>query len=266
MLTMNHICKTFYPNSPDRRIILKDFSLSLEKGEFISVIGSNGAGKSTLFNLIAGSILPDSGKIILDHQDITFLSEHKRAVWIGRIFQDPSKGTAPNLTVEENLSIAYMRSKKSHLLRGITKKAKAFLRERISFLDMGLENRMNTKIGLLSGGQRQAVTLTMATLVKPKLLLLDEHTAALDPITAEKITELTQSIVSSEHITTMMITHNLTTAIKTGSRLLMMDEGKIAVDIKGEEHSKLTVSNLLERFSQNTKKNLNSDRMLLQYD
>lgn len=265
MLDIKKVNKTFYPNTPDQRTILESFSLHLDPSEFITVIGSNGAGKSTLFNLIAGSLLPDSGKIILNDQDITFLSEHKRAVMIGRIFQDPSKGTAPNLTVEENLAIAYMRSTNRHLLSGISKKDKAFLQERLSHLGMGLENRMDTKIGLLSGGQRQAVTLTMATLVKPKILLLDEHTAALDPVTAEKIMALTRSIVEDEQITTMMITHNLNSAIQTGTRILMMDEGKIAVDIQGKEHEHLTVPDLLERFSHHTHKNLNNDRMLLQH-
>lgn len=265
MLNISHINKTFYPNTPDQRTVFNDFSLNLKPGEFISVIGSNGAGKSTLFNLIAGSLYPDSGKILLNNQNITFLSEHKRAVMIGRIFQDPSKGTAPNLTVEENLSIAFMRSKKHHLLAGVSKKDKSFLRDKIACLDMGLEDRMHTKIGLLSGGQRQAVTLAMATLVKPELLLLDEHTAALDPVTAEKIMNLTRSIVENGEITTMMITHNLNSAIQTGTRILMMDEGKIAVDIQGEEHNNITVPKLLERFSKYTKKDLDSDRMLLQH-
>lgn len=263
MLEITRLSKTFYAGMPDERKVIRDFSLSLSDGEFVTLIGGNGAGKSTLFNLIAGTLLPDGGKILLDGQNITFLPEHRRASMIGRIFQDPSKGTAPNLTVEENLSIAYMRSTKRHLLGGVTKKDKAFLRERLSHLGLGLEDRMQVKIGLLSGGQRQAVTLCMATLVKPRLLLLDEHTAALDPVSADKIMALTRSIVGEGQITTLMITHNMTSAIQTGTRLLMMDEGTLAVDIGGQEKENLSVSDLLARFSDARHKTFDSDRTLL---
>jgi putative ABC transport system ATP-binding protein len=249
MLNIISINKIFNKNTPDENKVLNDFSLKLEDGEFVTVIGGNGAGKSTLFNIISGAFYPDSGKIILDGQDITFIKEHKKAEFTGRIFQDPLKGTAPNLTVEENLSMAYMRSTKKHMLTWLSKKERNELKERISHLGLGLENRMNTKIGLLSGGQRQAVTLIMATLVKPKLLLLDEHTAALDPVSAERVLDLTKSIVASQKITTLMITHNISSALQLGTRTIMLDRGRVAVDISGNERENMSVETLLEKFS-----------------
>lgn len=249
MLKINSVYKTFNKNSLDEHVALNSVNLHIPEGEFVTIIGGNGAGKSTLFNAISGSMLCDSGEIILNNEDITYMAEHKRAFLIGRIFQDPMKGTAPNLTVGENLIIAYMRSTKRNIMGVPSKKEKDYIREHLSSLNLGLENRMNTKIGLLSGGQRQAVTLVMATLVKPKLLLLDEHTAALDPASAKSVTELTKKIVSENNITTMMITHNISSALEMGSRTIMMDSGSIVMDLKGEERIKATVQTLLSKFS-----------------
>ena len=249
MLRINSINKTFNKNSLDEQAALNNVNLHVTDGEFVTIIGGNGAGKSTLFNAISGSMLCDSGEIILGDTDITYIPEHQRASFIGRIFQDPMKGTAPNMTVGENLIIAYMRSINRNILGVPSKKEKNYIRERLSSLNLGLENRMGTKIGLLSGGQRQAVTLVMATLVKPKLLLLDEHTAALDPASAKTVTELTKKIVAENNITTLMITHNISSALDLGTRTIMMDSGSIMMDLKGEERKKATVQSLLSKFS-----------------
>lgn len=230
MLKLNNIYKKFNKNMADEKKIFEDFNLHIKKGEFVVIIGGNGAGKSTLMNLISGSILPDSGEIFIDSQNVTYLQEHQRAKFIGRVFQDPLKGSAPNLTIEENLSLALLRDKKRGLLFGISQNNREFFKNELKKLDLGIENRLESKMGVLSGGQRQAVTLLMACLVKPKILLLDEHTAALDPKSSVKILELTEKIISEHHITALMITHNLNNAKKFGSRVIMMENGKIKLD------------------------------------
>ena len=263
MLKLSGIYKEFGVGTPDRHTVFDNFSLDLSKGDFVTVIGSNGAGKSTLFNLISGTFLQDLGSIVLDGENISYTPEHKRANLIGRIFQDPQAGTAPNLTVEENLSIAYLRSTKRNILKWVSRKDKAYLREKIAALGMGLEDRMNTRIGLLSGGQRQAVTLVMSTLVTPKLLLLDEHTAALDPVTADKVMALTNKVVRENNITTMMITHNITSALQTGNRTLMMDSGHIVLDLHDPERRELTVRDVLDEFARVRGATFDNDRTLL---
>ena len=263
MLTVKHLKKTFNRGTVNEKIAMDDISFELDRGDFVTIIGSNGAGKSTLFNLISGCFLSDEGQIILDDQDITFMKEHKRAKHIGRLFQDPLKGTAPSMTIEENLALCYMRSHNKALSIGVSKKEKDLFRERLAELDLGLENRMKTKMGLLSGGQRQAVTLLMSTLVAPKLLLLDEHTAALDPATADKVLKITKKIVEENQITTMMITHNIQSALDLGNRTMMMDAGNVILDIKGAERSQMTVPDLLELFKKQSHKVLDNDRMLL---
>ncbi len=263
MLKINSVSKLFNKNTPDEHKGLDNLNLNVTDGEFVTIIGGNGAGKSTLFNVVSGSMLCDSGNIQLDGKDITYMPEHKRAAFIGRIFQDPMKGTAPNMTVGENLIIAYMRSTKKHIMKVPTKKDKSIIREKLSELGLGLEDRMNTKIGLLSGGQRQAITLIMATLVKPKLLLLDEHTAALDPVSAKSVIDLTKSIVSDNKITTLMITHNISSALALGSRTVMMDSGSIAVDITGDERNSMTVNDLVKKFNKVKNKEFDDDNVLL---
>lgn len=263
MLIINSANKYFNKNTPDEHKALDNLNLTVEDGEFVTVIGGNGAGKSTLFNLISGTMFCDSGLVELDGENITYMPEHKRAAYIGRIFQDPMKGTAPHLTVGENLLIAYMRSTKKNLFKSPTKQDKKYIKERLANLNLGLEDRMNTKIGLLSGGQRQAITLIMATLVKPKLLLLDEHTAALDPLSAKSVLDLTNSIVSENKITTLMITHNITSALQFGTRTIMMDTGSIAVDIKGDERKNLSVQDVLNKFNKVKNKEFDDDNVLL---
>ena len=248
MLELVNIKKTFNPGTVNEKRALNGISLSVDKGDFITIIGSNGAGKSTLFNAICGSFLIDEGKILLDGKDITKMPDYKRAFDIGRLFQDPMKGTAPNMTIEENMSLAYCRKAQKSFF-AVNKRDTEYFRELLSQLDLGLEDRMKTKIGLLSGGQRQALTLLMASLKRPKLLLLDEHTAALDPTTAAKVLELSDKIVEENGLTAMMITHNMTDAIRHGNRLIMMNEGRIILDIAGEEKKKLTKRDLLERFA-----------------
>ena len=260
MLKLSHISKTFNPGTVNEKTAIPDLSLELERGDFVTIIGANGAGKSTLFNAICGSFLTDSGSIILDGEDITFQPEHKRAKRIGRLFQDPMRGTAPGMTIEENLALAAGRG---GWFVHITKADRDLFRDRLAQLDMGLEDRLRQPVGLLSGGQRQALTLVMATIVPPKLLLLDEHTAALDPGTAEKVLELTRRVVSEEKLTCMMITHNIQSALELGNRTFMMDSGRIILDVGGAERSGLTVNDLLARFRAGVGKALDNDRMLL---
>ena len=264
MLEVSHISKTFNAGTVNEKRALSDLSLRLADGEFATIVGSNGAGKSTLFNAIAGVFYVDSGTITLDGRDITFLPSHKRSRRIGHLFQDPLKGTAPHMTIEENLAVAYLRSPEKHKpFRRVTRRDRDFFRDALAQLDMGLEDRMNTPVGLLSGGQRQALTLMMATLNVPKLLLLDEHTAALDPATAEKVLLLTKKIVKENHLTCLMITHNMHDALTLGNRTLMMDHGHIVLDVSGEERTHTTVDGLLDRFAENVGHALDNDRILL---
>ncbi len=264
MLNIKDISKTFNPGTVNEKTALSHLSLHLEPGDFASIIGSNGAGKSTLLNAVAGSFYVDSGSIALDGRDITFLPDHRRSVVIGRLFQDPLRGTAPSMTIEENLALAYLRSSEGTApFSRIRKKDKEFFAEKLKLLGMGLEDRMRQPVGLLSGGQRQALTLLMATLVTPKLLLLDEHTAALDPGTAEKVLELTRTIVAENRITCLMVTHNMKQALELGSRTLMMAEGSIVLDVSGGERAGMTVDDLLRRFKAGTGKDLDNDRILL---
>ena len=248
MLEIINATKVFSPDTPNEYKALNGLNLKLEKGDFVTIIGSNGAGKSTLFNAICGNFWLDKGHIILDGKDISYDSEHKRARVIGRIFQDPMKGIAPHLTIEENLALAYSRSKKHPLGKAVTKKESEMFRQALSDFDMGLEDRMDTKVGLLSGGQRQVVTLLMATIVSPKLLLLDEHTAALDPATAIKVMDITKKIVNENKLTTLMITHNLQSALQSGNRTIMLDSGKVVSDMDAQERSKMSVEELISKY------------------
>ena len=265
MLDITAISKTFHPGTPNARQALRQLSLHLEDGEFATIVGSNGAGKSTLFGAIAGSFYTDEGRILLDGTDLTFQPEHQRSRVIGRLFQDPMRGTAPHMTIEENLALAYLRTAKNQnaFFSRTSKAEKQFFRDRLALLDMGLEDRMKQPVGLLSGGQRQALTLLMATMVPPKLLLLDEHTAALDPATADKVLELTRRIVAEHRITCLMVTHNMAQALSLGSRTLMMAEGSIVLDVSGTEREGLTVNDLLERFRSGAGHALDNDRILL---
>ena len=265
MLKLSGVSKTFNPGTVNEKKALTDVDLRLERGDFITMVGSNGAGKSTLFNAISGVFFADAGSIVLDGEDITFQPEYRRSREIGRLFQDPMKGTAPHMTIEENLALAYLRAVKHQraFFSRVNKEDKAFFREQLSLLGMGLEDRMRQPVGLLSGGQRQALTLLMATLVPPKLLLLDEHTSALDPGTAEKVLALTKDIVARQNITCLMVTHNMKNALELGNRTLMMDAGRIVLDIGGEERKGLTVEDLLSRFRAGAGKDLDNDRILL---
>ena len=260
MLTLNQITKTFAKGTVNEKTALAGIDLHLNKGDFVTILGSNGAGKSTLFGAIAGTFLPDSGSVILDGQDITHLPDFKRSKFIGRMFQDPLKGTAPNMTIEENLALAYMRAS-SHTspFSMISKADRKEFQERLAQLDLGLEDRMNHPVGLLSGGQRQALTLLMATLVTPKLLLLDEHTAALDPGTAEKVLDLTKTIVRDNGITCLMITHNVSSALQLGNRTIMMKDGRIVLELEGEKRANITTDQLLQAFYQ---QGMDNDRIL----
>ena len=263
MLDVQRISKTFHPNTANEKRAVTDLSLHLDKGDFVTVIGSNGAGKSTLFNAVAGSFYVDEGRILLGGRDITFLPEHKRSRVIGRLFQDPLRGTAPHMTIEENLALAYLRAAHGDPFSRITAKDRALFREQLALLDMGLEERMDQPVGLLSGGQRQALTLLMATMVPPELLLLDEHTAALDPGTAEKVLELTRRTVAEHQITCLMVTHNMAQALTLGNRTLMMADGRIVLDVAGAERAGMTVDDLVARFRAGTGRALDNDRMLL---
>lgn len=260
MLKLNNISKTFNPGTVNEKTALSGLTLDVHDGDFITIIGANGAGKSTLFNAIAGSFYTDSGSIELDGRDITFMPEHKRARMIGRLFQDPMRGSAPGMSVEENLAMA---AKSGGWFSHITKADRAMFREKLALLDMGLEDRLTQPVGLLSGGQRQALTLLMATLITPKLLLLDEHTAALDPGTAEKVLELTKNIVAEEKITCLMITHNMNQALELGNRTLMMANGNIVLDVGGAERASMTVEDLIARFKTGAGHALDNDRILL---
>lgn len=263
MVILEHIQKIFYRNTPNENRVLNDLSLEVRDGDFITIIGSNGAGKSTLLNIIAGVYFPDSGKIYLDGKDITNLPEFKRAAFIGRVFQDPMLGTAPSMTIEENLSIAYARPNNMVLRRGLDIQRRNIFKEYLKNINLGLENRLSTKVRLLSGGQRQVLTLIMATIKKPKLLLLDEHTAALDPKTALLVNSLTEEIVQKNKLTTIMVTHNLEHAIKMGNRLIMMHSGQIVLDISGEEKASMTIPRLLSKFEQVQGEKFAEDRIML---
>lgn len=260
MLTLDHVSKTFNSGTTDEKKALVDLSIHLDRGDFVTIIGANGAGKSTLFNAISGSFLTDSGSIILDGKDVTFVKEHIRAKTIGRLFQDPMRGSAPGMTIEENLALA---AAQGGWLSHVSKAEKQAFRDRLALLGMGLEDRMRQPVGLLSGGQRQALTLMMATMIPPKLLLLDEHTAALDPGTADKVLNLTKQIVAENNLTCLMITHNMSSALELGNRTFMMDAGKIVLDLHEDERLGLTVDDLLRQFKVGTGKALDNDRMLL---
>ena len=263
MLEIKNVHKTFNPGTINEKKALKGIDITLNEGDFVTVIGGNGAGKSTMLNMIAGVYPVDCGNIIIDGDDVTKLPEHKRAKYIGRVFQDPMTGTAADMQIIENLALASRRGKVRSLAPGTKKKEKEEYRELLASLDLGLEDRLTSKVGLLSGGQRQAITLLMATLKKPKVLLLDEHTAALDPKTANKVLELTQEIVAEHNLTTIMITHNMKDAIAIGNRLVMMNDGKIIFDVQGEEKKALTTADLLDKFKTTSGEELDNDRMLL---
>lgn len=265
MLILKNISKTFNLGTVNEKCALKDVNLTLKKGDFATIVGSNGAGKSTLFNAITGAFSIDRGFIVLDGEDITYQKEHVRSKVIGHLFQDPLKGTAPHMTIEENMALAYLRAKTaSHAyFSRINNGDKTKFREQLSLLGMGLEDRMKQPVGMLSGGQRQALTLLMATMVTPKILLLDEHTAALDPATAEKVLTLTKQIVADRKITCLMVTHNMQQALAVGNRTLMMDSGNIILDVEGEMRDSMTVDNLLEQFALQAGKKLDNDRILL---
>lgn len=264
MLEIKNVSKVFAKDTVNEHTALSNINLALNDGEFVTIVGSNGAGKSTLFNMICGTYMQDKGNIILDDKDISFMPEHKRAKLIGRVFQDPMKGTAPNMTIEENLALAYSRADSGFFSQAVGKKKREFFRDAVSRFNMGLEDRMKTKIGLLSGGQRQVVTLLMCTIVTPKLLLLDEHTAALDPLTASRVMEITNQIVKENNITTMMITHNMSQALTTGTRTIMMDSGEIIIDLDTDARKEMEVSDLLKLYREKEKKDFDNDRILLQ--
>ena len=263
MLTINGVYKKFNAGTINEKQALTNVSLTLEEGDFVTLIGGNGAGKSTLLNCVAGVHAIDQGSIFIDEINVTKLSEHKRAGVIGRVFQDPMMGTAANMGIEENLALAFRRGRSRGLRWGISHKERVKYKELLSHLGLGLENRLSSKVGLLSGGQRQALTLLMATLIRPKILLLDEHTAALDPKTAEKVLHLTDQYIKEGNLTTLMVTHNMLNAIQYGNRLIMMHEGRIILDIKGEEKQKLTVEDLMRRFGEASGEKFANDRALL---
>ncbi len=263
MLKLENIVKIFNVGTINEKKALQGLSITIEDGDFITVIGGNGAGKSTMLNLIAGVFPPEEGRIYLGEKDVTALPEYKRAKFLGRVFQDPMMGTAANMQIQENLALAYRRGKLRGLGNAVSKKEKAMFKEKLAILGLGLEDRMTTKVGLLSGGQRQALTLLMATLRRPELLLLDEHTAALDPKTAEKVLKVTEELTSRDNLTTLMVTHNMKDAIRLGNRLIMMHSGRIIYDVRGEEKSKLIVADLLKKFDEVSDGDFANDRMLL---
>ena len=263
MLDIVNVEKTFNPGTINEKKAMNGINLHLDEGDFVTVIGGNGAGKSTMLNMVAGVYPVDCGSIVIDGVDVTRLPEYKRAKYLGRVFQDPMTGTAADMQIEENLALAARRGKKRTLRAGITAKERAEYKELLKILDLGLENRLTAKVGLLSGGQRQALTLLMATLKKPKLLLLDEHTAALDPKTAKKVLDITEEIVRKDNLATIMITHNMADAIRVGNRLIMMHEGQIVVDVKGEEKKNLTIEQLLQLFEKSSGSKMTSDKVML---
>lgn len=263
MLNLNHVSITFNEGTLDEKKALKNINLTLKKGEFLTVIGGNGAGKSTLMNIISGNLVPDVGHISIDGQEVGNLREFERSQYIGRVFQDPMAGTAPDMTIEENLAIAYSRNKKRGLRLGVNKQRRELFQDFLKTLNLGLENRLNARVGLLSGGERQALSLLMATFTEPKILLLDEHTAALDPARAELIIELTADIVKRFELTTLMVTHNMQQAVDMGNRLIMMDAGQIIFDVDGEEKRQLTIPHLMEEFQKIRGRQLSTDQTVL---
>ena len=263
MLEIRNVSKVFNPGTVNEKKALKDINLKLNPGDFVTVIGGNGAGKSTMLNMVAGVYPVDSGQILIDGVDVTRLHEYKRAKYLGRVFQDPMTGTAATMQIDENLALAARRGQARTLKIGISAKERAGYKELLKMLDLGLEERLTSKVGLLSGGQRQALTLLMATLKQPKVLLLDEHTAALDPKTAKKVLDITEEIVAKNQLTTLMITHNMADALRVGNRLIMMNGGRIIFDVAGDEKKKLTTADLLEKFKISAGEELNNDRMLL---
>ncbi|MFF2484064.1 ABC transporter ATP-binding protein [Paenibacillus sp. NPDC058071] len=263
MLEIKQVSKLFNPGTLDEKTALVNIELSMKPGDFITVIGSNGAGKSTLMNIISGVMKPDIGEVQIDGQNISHLSEYGRSKWIGRVFQDPMAGTAPHMSIEENLAMAYMRGKTRGFALSVNSKRRTLFREQLSKLGIGLENRLTAKVGLLSGGERQALSLLMATFTKPQILLLDEHTAALDPARAELITTLTESLVREMNLTTLMVTHNMDQAIRLGNRLIMMDKGRIILQVNEERKKDLTVEQLLGEFEQISGKKMADDRVVL---
>lgn len=264
MLKIENVYKTFNKGTINEKVALKGLNLEMEEGDFITVIGGNGAGKSTMLNMVAGVYPVDEGSIIIDGKDVTGEPDFKRAKYLGRVFQDPMLGTAADMELQENLALAYRRGKRFGLKWGLSAKEKVIYRDKLATLGLGLEDRLSTKVGLLSGGQRQAVTLLMATLQRPRVLLLDEHTAALDPKTAAKVLELTNEIVGENNLTTLMVTHNMRDAIRMGNRLVMMNDGRIIYDVRGEEKEKLEVSDLLQKFTEVSGEEFANDRMMLQ--
>ncbi|WP_096198949.1 ABC transporter ATP-binding protein [Bacillus sp. FJAT-45350] len=263
MLQLDNISITFNEGTLDEKKALQQANLKLAHGDFITVIGSNGAGKSTLMNTISGTIMPDVGDVLIDEKNVTHLPEYKRSTYIGRVFQDPMAGTAPTMTIAENLAMAYSRNKKRTFKVGVNKQRKEMFREYLETLNLGLEDRLTAKVGLLSGGERQALSLLMATFTEPKILLLDEHTAALDPSRAELITKITGEVVKKFNLTTLMVTHNMQQALDLGNRLIMMDKGQIIFDVKGEEKQKLTIEKLLQEFQRIRGKKIESDKAVL---
>ncbi|SFL95022.1 putative ABC transport system ATP-binding protein [Gracilibacillus orientalis] len=263
MLSMKDIEITFNEGTLDEKKALQGINLDMEKGDFVTVIGSNGAGKSTLMNMVSGSLKPDIGTVKINDKNVTMLPEYKRSQFIGRVFQDPMAGTAPTMTIEENLAMAYARNKKRTLKVGVSKKRKALFKEHLETLHLGLENRLNAKVGLLSGGERQALSLLMATFTEPNILLLDEHTAALDPSRAELITNLTGEVVEQFDLTTVMVTHNMQQALDLGNRLIMMDKGQIILEVSGQEKQQLTIEKLLHEFQRIRGKQMENDRAIL---
>ncbi|SCW71625.1 putative ABC transport system ATP-binding protein [Paenibacillus tianmuensis] len=263
MLRVEHVSKLFNPGTPDEKLALSHINLQLKEGDFVTVIGSNGAGKSTLMNIISGVMTPDLGKVVIGGNEVESMPEYRRSAWIGRVFQDPMAGTAPTMTIEENLAMAYKRSERRGLAIGVTGHKRTMFREQLSRLGIGLENRLNAKVGLLSGGERQALSLLMATFTEPRILLLDEHTAALDPSRAELITSLTEQIVAELKLTTLMVTHNMDQAIRLGNRLIMMDKGRIILDVPEREKRGLTIEGLLQQFERIRGVKLADDRVVL---
>jgi putative ABC transport system ATP-binding protein len=263
MLELTQVSKVFFPGSPDEKVALAGINLSLKPGDFVTIIGSNGAGKSTLMNMISGVLTPDAGQVRIEGVPVHQLPEYKRSRWIGRVFQDPMAGTAPNMTIEENLAIAYARSKRRGLALGVTRAKRRFFQEQLERLNLRLENRLKAKVGQLSGGERQALSLLMATFTRPQILLLDEHTAALDPARAELVTRLTESIVREMELTTLMVTHNMEQAIRLGNRLIMMDKGRIILEAGEDRKKELTVERLLQEFENISGHKLADDRIVL---